>query len=153
MKLNTIAPSSGSTHYRKRVGRGNGSGHGTTAGRGCKGAGSRTGATSDPRFEGGQMPLYRRLPKVGFTNIFRKQFLPVNLNLLNKFSKGSIVDPAMLRSSGIIKNGKIWIKILGNGELKHALNIKAHAFSESAKKKIEAVGGTAEVLGESWQQA
>lgn len=153
MKLNTIAPSRGSTHSRKRLGRGPGSGHGTTAARGTKGAGSRTGAKSDSRFEGGQMPLYRRLPKIGFTNIFRKQFLVVNLDLLNQFTKGSIVDPAMLHSSGIVKKREECIKILGNGELKHALNIKAHAFSESARKKIESVGGTAQVLGASWQQA
>lgn len=152
MKLNAIAPARGATHSRKRVGRGPGSGHGTTAGRGSKGAGSRTGAKTDPRFEGGQMPLYRRLPKIGFTNIFRKEFVAINLNLLNQFSKGSIVDPALLHSSGIVKDRKTKIKVLGTGDLKHALSIKAHAFSESAKKKIESIGGTAEVLGESWQQ-
>lgn len=147
MKLNTITPARGATHYRKRVGRGNSSGHGTTAARGYKGAGSRTGAKTDPRFEGGQMPLYRRLPKVGFTNIFRKEFLAVNLELLNQFSKGTIVDPTLLHTSGIVKNKKTKIKVLGTGDLKHSLNIKAHAFSETARKKIESVGGTAEVLG------
>ena len=146
MKLDSIKPANGATHAKKRVGRGNSSGHGTTAARGYKGAGSRTGAKTDTRFEGGQMPLYRRLPKIGFTNIFRKSFLAINVDTLNQFPKSSIVDPAKLYSKGLVGKTGAKIKILGTGELKHALNVKAHAFSESAKKKIESAGGTTEVL-------
>lgn len=146
MELNSIKPAKGATHCKKRVGRGNSSGHGTTAARGYKGAGSRTGAKTDTRFEGGQMPLYRRLPKIGFTSIFKKPFLAINLDTLNQFSKSTTVDPALLQSAGIIKKTTTKIKILATGELKHPLNIKAHAFSGTAKKKIESAGGTAEIL-------
>ena len=140
-----LAPASGATHARKRVGRGPGSGHGKTAGRGSKGQKSRSGYTHLRGFEGGQMPLHRRLPKRGFTNIFRRPYDPVNLSSLGKFESGHEVTPELLHSRGLIgKNARV--KILGDGEVTRALTVRAHKFSASAKEKIEKAGGRCEVL-------
>ena len=145
-ELSNLKPSPGSTKARKRVGRGEGSGKGKTAGRGTKGQGARN--TIHPRFEGGQMPLQRRLPKRGFNNIFAKQYTEVSLNKISaKFGKGDTVDAAALKDAGVIskieKNG---IKVLGNGDIDKALTIKAAKFTKSAAEKIAAAGGTAEVI-------
>lgn len=143
MKLNELSPPSGSTRSRKRLGRGQGSGYGGTSGRGHKGQLSRSGGKSPAWFEGGQMPLYRRLPKRGFTNIFKKQFTVVNMDKLNVFDDGTIVTPKLLKSVGIVKKWKDGIKILGDGELEKSLTVKAHRFSKSALSKIEGAGGKA----------
>jgi large subunit ribosomal protein L15 len=143
MKLHELRPAEGARKGRKRVGRGTGSGSGKTAGRGTKGQNSRSGGGVRPYFEGGQLPLVRRLPhKRGFTNIFRVRYSVVNLDRLVDFRKGSKVDPEALAKAGIIKSARERVKILGRGELKKALTISAHKFSTSAKEKIEAVGGT-----------
>ena len=143
MKLHELRPAEGARKSRKRVGRGTGSGSGKTAGRGTKGQNSRSGGGVRPYFEGGQLPLVRRLPhKRGFTNIFRVRYSVVNLDRLVDFRKGSKVDPEALAKAGIIKSARERVKILGRGELKKALTISAHKFSTSAKEKIEAVGGT-----------
>ncbi len=143
--VHDLRPNSGATHYRKRVGRGPGSGHGKTAGRGYKGQKSRTGYTHLRGFEGGQMPLHRRLPKRGFTNIFRKEYDPVNLSALDRFEAGQEITPARLHEKGLAgKNSRI--KILGDGELKKAFTIHAHKFSASAREKIEKAGGRCEVI-------
>jgi large subunit ribosomal protein L15 len=123
-----------------------GSGHGKTATRGYKGQLSRAGASMRPGFEGGQMPLHRRLPKRGFTNIFRKEYAEINLKKLAGFEAGSKVDPEILKGKGLVKNLRDGLKILGVGELPHALHVRAHKFSKSAKEKIEKVGGTIEVI-------
>jgi len=123
-----------------------GSGHGKTAARGYNGQLSRAGARMRPGFEGGQMPLHRRLPKRGFTNIFRKEYLAINLEKLAAFEAGSQVDPEVLKSRGLIKNIHDGLKILGVGELQHALHIRAHKFSKSAVEKIQKAGGTIEVI-------
>jgi large subunit ribosomal protein L15 len=146
MKLNELKPPEGSTHSRKRLGRGIGSGHGKTAGRGSKGQLSRAGGSSHPWFEGGQMPIQRRLPIRGFKNIFKKEYAIVNLNVLNNFQDGTIVNPELLLSSGIVKQLKIGVKILGNGELDKSLTVEAHSFSKSALDKIKNAGGTAKVI-------
>jgi len=146
MKLHELAPPSGSKKNRKRVGRGHGSGHGTYSGRGSKGQKARTGNKLRPGFQGGQLPLTKSLPeKRGFTNIFRKEYNWVNLESLNIFPPGSEVDSERLREAGLIK-GPGLVKVLGRGELKHPLVVKAHAFSGSARKSIEALGGKAEVI-------
>jgi large subunit ribosomal protein L15 len=143
MKLHELRPPEGSNKNRKRVGRGTGSGHGKSAGRGTKGQNSRSGGGPRPYFEGGQLPLVRRLPhKRGFHNLFKINYTVVNLDRLAAFKKGSKVDPELLAAAGIIKSPKEWVKILGQGELKHALTIEAHKFSVSARQKIEAAGGT-----------
>lgn len=143
MKLHELRPAKGARKARKRVGRGTASGYGKTAGRGTKGQNSRSGGGVRPYFEGGQLPLVRRLPhKRGFTNIFRVEYSVVNLDRLAGFRKGSKVDPEALAKAGIIKSSRERVKILGRGELKKALTISAHKFSASAKEKIEAVGGT-----------
>jgi large subunit ribosomal protein L15 len=143
MKLHELRPARGARKTRKRVGRGTASGYGKTAGRGTKGQNSRSGGGVRPYFEGGQLPLVRRLPyKRGFTNIFRVEYSVVNLDRLAGFRKGSKVDPEALAKAGIIKSPRERVKILGRGELKKALTISAHKFSASAKEKIEAVGGT-----------
>lgn len=143
MKLHELRPAKGARKTRKRVGRGSASGYGKTAGRGTKGQNSRSGGGVRPYFEGGQLPLVRRLPyKRGFTNIFRVSYSVVNLDRLAGFRKGSKVDPEALAKAGIIKSPRERVKILGRGELKKALTISAHKFSASAKEKIEAVGGT-----------
>jgi large subunit ribosomal protein L15 len=146
LSINTLKPAPGANRKNKRVGRGIGSGHGKTATRGYNGQLSRAGASMRPGFEGGQMPLYRRLPKRGFTNIFRREYAAVNLERLAGFEAGAKVDPEILKSKGLVKNLQDGLKILGVGELPHALHICAHKFSKSAKEKIEKVGGTIEVI-------
>ncbi|MCQ2524721.1 MAG: 50S ribosomal protein L15 [Lachnospiraceae bacterium] len=146
MELSNLQPAEGSKHSDNfRRGRGHGSGNGKTAGKGHKGQKARSGA---PRvgFEGGQMPLYRRLPKRGFKNRNHKEIVAINLNLLEKFDNGATVDVEALIANGIIKNACDGVKILGNGELTKKLNVKVNAYSESAKEKIEKLGGTAEVI-------
>lgn len=148
MKLHEIAPAPGARKSPKRVGRGPGSGTGKTAGRGEKGQRSRSGFSMRPGFEGGQMPLARRVPKRGFTNIFRKEFGVVNLAQLADLPEGSEVSPETLLERGLIRKKDVKaLKILGQGELGVKLVVRAHAFSAAAKKKIEEAGGTAEVLG------
>jgi len=146
MKLHELKPAEGSRSSRKRVGRGIGSGTGKTAGKGHKGQNARSGGGVRPGFEGGQNPLFRRLPKRGFTNINRKDYAVVNLDVLNRFDEGTEITPALLIESGFVSNERSGIKILGNGSLEKKLNVKAHKFSGSAKEAIEAAGGQAEVL-------
>ena len=146
MDLSTLSPAPGSRKQRKRLGRGPGSGLGKTSGRGHKGRGARSGGNTHPRFEGGQMPLQRRLPKRGFHNPFRREFSIVNLSRLEAaFAAGAVVDAAALVQHGLARAGKP-IKVLGQGDLTKALTVKAHAFSESAKARIAAVGGSVEVI-------
>lgn len=144
--LHDLRPPAGSTRPRKRRGLGMGSGLGKTAGRGYKGQKSRSGARSKRGFEGGQMPLHRRLPKRGFTNIFKKEYAIVNLVQLKDLPPDSTVSPDLLLEKGIIKNLRDGLKILGTGELPHPLTVNAHFFSESAKEKITRAGGKFEVL-------
>lgn len=146
MKLNELSPSKGSTKPRKRLGRGVASGTGKTAGRGNKGHRSRSGGGVSPGFEGGQMPIHRRLPKRGFTNIFRKEYAIVNLRDLSKFEIGSVVDETVLVEAGLIKGKYFGIKLLASGEIKQPLTIKIHKASNSAIQKVEAAGGKVEVL-------
>jgi len=143
MKLHELRPSKGARKDKKRVGRGTGSGSGKTSGRGMKGQNARTGGGVSPYFEGGQLPLVRRLPhKRGFVNLFKVYYAVVNLDSLAAFSPGSQVDPEALAAAGLIRSGKGPVKVLGRGELKHALIISAHKFSASAREKIAAAGGT-----------
>ncbi len=146
MKLHELTPAPGSRHTKKRVGRGIGSGTGKTAGRGHKGQNARSGGGVRPGFEGGQNPLYRRLPKRGFNNRFRKEYAIVNLDALNRFAAGTEVTPELLLESGIVKNPLNGIKILGDGEIKVQLTVKANKFSQSAVNKIQAAGGKTEVI-------
>jgi len=146
MKLHNLKPAAGSRPSATRKGRGTGSGLGKTAGRGQNGQKSRSGASIKPGFEGGQMPLIRRLPKRGFTNIFAKQIASVNVERLNRFEDGTEVTPELLRESGIVKKLGDGVKILGGGDLERKLSVKANAFSKSAVEKIEAAGGKAEVI-------
>jgi large subunit ribosomal protein L15 len=148
LSINTLKPAPGANRKNKRVGRGMGSGHGKTSTRGYNGQLSRAGARVRPGFEGGQMPLHRRLPKRGFTNIFRKEYLAVNLEKLAGFEAGAQVDPDILKGCGIIRNLRDGVKILGVGELKNAIHVKAHKFSKSAAEKIQKVGGTIEVIAQ-----
>lgn len=143
--VHDLAPAPGATHYRKRVGRGPGSGHGKTAGRGSKGQKSRSGYSSQRGFEGGQMPLHRRLPKRGFTNIFRVEYDIVNLSDLDRFEAGQKVTLESLVSLRLARKSRP-VKILGDGEIQKALNVSAHKFSASAQAKIEAAGGRCEVI-------
>ena len=145
MKLHELAPAAGSTTASKRLGRGVGSGLGKTSGKGHKGAKARSGGGKRPGFEGGQMPLYRRVPKKGFTNIFRMEYAEVNVGQLEVFNDGVVVNAELLKAAGIIKKTLDGVKILGNGELTKKLTVEAAKFTESAKQKIEAVGGKAEV--------
>ena len=146
--LEKLSPAFGSKKKRKRVGRGNGSGHGTYSGRGCKGQKSRTGCDMRPGFEGGQLPLIKRLPqKRGFFNVFRTEYSLVNIGKLGIFEPGSEVTPEKLMASGIVKSLQRPIKILASGEISHPLVIKANKFSAAAKAKIEAAGGKAEEVG------
>ncbi len=145
MELHTLKPAPGSTKKRRRVGRGPGSGLGKTSGKGHKGQLSRSGASRKPGREGGQMPLHRRLPKFGFTNIFKKQFQIINVSDLAK-CKDKEITPETLRAAGLIKKLDIPVKVLGNGTLEGAFTVKAGAFSKSAISKIEAAGGKAEVV-------
>jgi len=144
--IGTLHPPRGARHRRKRIGQGMGSGHGKTATRGSKGQRSRTGARVRPGFEGGQMPLHRRLPKRGFTNIFKKRYALVNLKDLNDFAPEDKVTPELLIERGYIKELGDGLKVLGDGDLKVALKITAHQFSKSALEKIQKAGGTAEVI-------
>lgn len=147
MRLNDLRPAPGATHKRKRVGRGIGSGMGKTSTKGHKGQKARSGATPRLGFEGGQTPLHRRLPqRAGFRNVNRKEYSVVNLDDLERFDAGTEVNPDILISSGVIKNLKDGVKILGNGELTKALSVRAHKFSKSAQEKLIAAGGTAEVI-------
>ena len=146
MNLSTLRPAEGSKQSNNfRRGRGHGSGNGKTAGKGHKGQKARSGAPR-PGFEGGQMPLYRRIPKRGFTNINSKEIVAINVDKLNKFEDGAVVTVAALLEAGVISNPKDGVKILGNGELTKKLTVQANAFSASAKEKIEALGGKAEVI-------
>ncbi|OEU67655.1 MAG: 50S ribosomal protein L15 [Desulfobacterales bacterium PC51MH44] len=146
MKLNELSPPNGSRKPRKRLGRGVGSGTGKTAGRGTKGQNSRSGGGVRPGFEGGQMPLHRRLPKRGFTNIFKKKIAVINIHDLAKFESGSIVDEAALVRMGLVKGQRDGIKLLGQGEIKIPLTVKVNGVSKGAKEKIIAAGGNIEVL-------
>lgn len=148
MRQDELSPSPGSKKSRKRVGRGDGSGHGTYSGRGCKGQKSRAGYKMRPGFEGGQLPLIKRLPrKRGFTNIFRVEYSVVNINRLNVFESGSEVTPEKLVAAGVVKSLRYPIKILAEGDIKHPLTVKANKFSAAAKAKIEAAGGQVEEVG------
>lgn len=146
MKLHELTAVEGSTKERKRIGRGHGSGQGKTAGKGHKGQKARSGGSIRPGFEGGQMPLQRRIPKSGFNNIFAKKIVAINVSDLNKFEDGAEVDAQALVNAGIVKKEYDGIKILGNGEISKKLTVKVAAYSESAKQKIEAAGGKAEVV-------
>lgn len=145
MELSNLRPAIGSKHNDFRRGRGHGSGNGKTAGKGHKGQKARSGA---PRigFEGGQMPLYRRIPKRGFKNRNTKEIVAINVSVLERFEDGATVDVQALMEAGVIKNPRDGVKVLGNGELTKKLNVKVNAYSASAKEKIEALGGTAEVI-------
>ncbi|PTB83496.1 50S ribosomal protein L15 [Sulfurovum lithotrophicum] len=142
MKLNNLSPAKGSRRANKRLGRGPGSGHGKTAGRGHKGARSRSGYSQKPGFEGGQMPLHRRLPKRGFTNIFKKEYEIVSLSDLDRFDAGATVDHEALFDAGLIRNKSGLVKILANGEVSKALTVQVDKLSQSAREKITAAGGT-----------
>ncbi len=145
MRQNNIAPPSGAKRARKRIGRGNASGHGTYAGKGLKGQKSRSGDKMRPGFEGGQLPLIKRLPrKRGFVNIFRKEYSTVNVNKLNVFEPGSEVTPEKMHAAGLVKTLRQPVKILASGEVSHAVNVRANKFSAAAKAKIEAAGGKTE---------
>lgn len=146
MKLHEIKSPPGANKRAKRVGRGIGSGHGKTSTRGHKGQKSRSGGGVRLGFEGGQMPLYRRLPKRGFTNIFKKEYAIVNIRDLNVFTDGTEVTPELLQANGLIKSVKDGVKILGDGELEKTLNVKAHKVSKQAEEKVTAKGGKVEVI-------
>ena len=146
MKLHELSPASKSRKSNKRLGRGVGSGWGKTAGRGSKGYNSRSGGGVRPGYEGGQMPIQRRLPKRGFTNVFKKKIEVINLRDLLAFESGSLVDEAALVKAGLVKGRKDGIKLLGHGEIRVALNIKLNQISKNARKKIEAAGGRVEVV-------
>ncbi|MDJ0666643.1 MAG: 50S ribosomal protein L15 [Desulfobacterales bacterium] len=146
MKLHELSPASGSRKTRKRLGRGVATGQGKTAGRGTKGQGSRSGGGVRPGYEGGQMPIHRRLPKRGFTNIFKKQVAIVNVKDLNRFESGSQIDDVALIKEGLVKGRYDAIKLLGNGEIDRPVQIKVNAASKSAQEKITAAGGTVEVI-------
>ena len=146
MELNSLKPKKGARHAKKRVGRGPGSGHGKTAGRGEKGQKSRSGYRSQLGFEGGQMPLQRRLPKRGFTNIFKKEHAVVNVADLERFDNGATVDEGALRTAGLIKGRNDGIKILGDGDLTKKLTVQATGFSAAARRQIEAAGGSCQEI-------
>ncbi len=146
MELNNLRPSIGSTKNRKRIGRGTGSGHGKTATKGHKGQKARSGGSIKAGFEGGQMPLQRRLPKRGFTPLDRVEYAIVNVGQLDIYEAGAVVDTESLITNGLIKSARLAVKILGNGDLGRSLKISAHKFSQSAKDKIVAAGGTVEEI-------
>ena len=147
MKLHELSPAEGSKKAVKRIGRGHGSGWGKTSGKGHKGQKARSGGSIRPGFEGGQMPLQRRVPKRGFNNIFRKKIVALNLKQLEtKFDNGAVVDVEALRNAGLVKNSFDGVKILGNGELTKSLTVKVDGFSAAAKEAIEKAGGKAEVI-------
>jgi large subunit ribosomal protein L15 len=146
MRIHELSPGDHSKKDRKRVGRGPGSGHGKTACRGHKGQKARSGGGVRPGFEGGQMPLQRRLPKRGFTNIFKKEYALINLNVLNRFDPESILDLEALKKAGLVKRAKDGVKLLGNGEISHPLVVRVNKVSKTARAKIEAAGGKVEIL-------
>lgn len=146
MKMHELAPAFGSTKEAKRIGRGHGSGNGKTAGKGHKGQKARAGHGMRPGFEGGQMPLQRRIPKRGFNNIFAEEWAAINLSALEVFEDGATVDAQVLADKGIIKKANLPVKVLGNGKLTKKLTVKLNAFSASAAEKINSVGGKAEVI-------
>jgi large subunit ribosomal protein L15 len=147
MDLRSLKPAPGAVRKRKRVGRGPGSGHGKTATRGHKGRRSRSGGSSPPGYEGGQMPLQRRLPKRGFRNPWRREFAIVNLRQIEqRFDGGAVIDPAVLYERGLVRKPTLPVKVLGTGTLSKAFTVKAHGFSTAARERIGAAGGTAEVL-------
>ena len=147
MKLHTMQPNEGATKTRKRVGRGVGSGLGKTSGKGHKGQNARSGGGVRPGFEGGQLPLFRRLPKRGFSNArFKTEYATINLSDLNRFEDGAVVTPELLKEMGLVKNQLDGIKVLGNGTLEKKLTVRAHRFSSRAQEKIESLGGKIEVM-------
>ena len=146
MKLHELKPPAGARKRRKIVGRGPGSGHGQTAGKGEKGQKARAGGGSHPWFEGGQLPLHRRVPKRGFTNIFRKRYAIVNVGDLNRFESGTVVTPGALQTAGLIRQAGVGVKVLADGELTRPLTVSAQKFSRAAAEKIRAAGGSVEVL-------
>ena len=146
MKLHELSPAKGSRKAPKRLGRGVASGTGKTAGRGTKGFNSRSGGGIRPGYEGGQMPLHRRLPKRGFTNIFKKNIAVINIRDLVRFDKGTVVDTEVLVQAGLVKGKRDGVKLLGQGEIKYALNVRVNQISKSAREKVEAAGGKVEVL-------
>jgi large subunit ribosomal protein L15 len=146
MELSNLKPKKGARHAKKRVGRGPGSGHGKTSSRGEKGQKSRSGYSGKRGFEGGQMPLHRRIPKRGFTNIFKKDYAVVNVSDLERFDNGVSVDEAMLRQAGLVKGSHDGVKVLGDGELSKKLTVSATKFSKSAKEIIEKAGGTCQEI-------
>ena len=146
MKLNELSPAPGTKTEAKRKGRGAGTGNGKTAGRGHKGQNARSGGGVRPGFEGGQMPIYRRLPKRGFTNIFAKKYTEINVADLNKFEDGTVVDAALLKESGVISKILDGVVVLGRGEITKKITVKAARVTEGAAKKIEAAGGKVEVI-------
>ena len=146
MKIHELSPAAGSNRDVKRIGRGHGSGNGKTAGKGHKGQNARSGGGVRPGFEGGQMPLARRIPKRGFNNVFAAKMSVINVSDLAKFKEGTVVDAELLKAAGIVKKTGNGVKVLGKGELNVKLTVKADAFSESAKEKIEKAGGKAEVM-------
>jgi large subunit ribosomal protein L15 len=146
MKIHELSPAEGSTKEVKRIGRGHGSGQGKTAGKGHKGQNARSGGGVRPGFEGGQMPMSRRIPKRGFNNIFASEYTVINVSDLEVFKEGTVVDAELLKAAGIIKKELNGVKVLGNGELSKNLTVKAAAFSQTAKEKIEKAGGKAEVM-------
>ena len=148
MELHNLSPKAGSRKDRKRVGRGPGSGNGKTAGKGHKGQLSRSGHSHKRNFEGGQMPLVRRMPKRGFTNIFRKEFVIVNVGQLERFPVGAEITPDLLLAEGVISKPRDGVKILGDGDLSRKLTVRAHKFSKKAQDVIQAAGGTCEVIGQ-----
>jgi len=146
MKLHELSPAKGSRKASKRVGRGVASGSGKTAGRGTKGYNSRSGGGVRPGYEGGQMPLQRRLPKRGFTNIFKKNIAVINIRDLAKFDKGSVVDTEALIQAGLVKGKRDGVKLLGQGEINYSLDVRVNQISQSAREKIETAGGKVEVI-------
>ena len=146
MKLEELKPAIGSKTTRRRVGRGIGSGNGKTAGKGHKGQNARSGGGVRPGFEGGQMPLYRRIPKRGFKNVTAIKYSEINVSTLNKFEDGAEVTPELLKASGLIKKLEDGVSVMGNGEITKKLTVNAHRFTKTAKEKIEAAGGKAEVV-------
>ncbi|MGM0838813.1 MAG: 50S ribosomal protein L15 [Bacillota bacterium] len=146
MKLHELKPNEGSRKERNRVGRGTGSGNGKTSGRGHKGQNARSGGGVRPGFEGGQTPLFQRLPKRGFTNIHRKEYAIINLDALNRFEDGTEVTPELLLETGLVSKLNAGLKVLGNGSIEKKLTVRAHKFSSAAKEAIEAAGGSVEVI-------
>lgn len=146
MKLHELRAAEGSTKKSKRKGRGTATGQGKTAGRGMNGQNSRSGGGTRPGFEGGQMPLYRRVPKRGFTNIWATEYTELNVEALNRFEAGTVVTPELLKEAGLVKQVKDGVKILGNGKLEKGITVKASKFTKSAVEKIETAGGKAEVI-------